>query len=108
MLSTRALRPERGHGDSMNDPIQIAYNGLRLTPVEELQLARTIERLKATYVSLYRTSEGLAAFIVDRAGGRHLRIRVTVSSADPNPPSSTPQGLPRRRAAARRGPRCRR
>jgi hypothetical protein len=63
----------------MNRMIQVAYNGQTLTPVEELALARTIERLDATYVALYRAADDLTAFVIDSGGGRHLGVRLTVS-----------------------------
>ena len=54
----------------------ITAEGLTLTDDEQDAAIRVARRLNATKVSLYRTSEGLRAFVVDAGGGEHLGVKV--------------------------------
>lgn len=54
----------------------IKLNDLTLTDAEHEAVARVAERMKARSMSLYRTSEGLRAFIIDGAGAAHLGVPI--------------------------------
>jgi hypothetical protein len=51
---------------------EIRTNDLDLTPDEHEAVERAAERFNAKLVSLYRTSTGLRAYIIDGGGGEHL------------------------------------
>jgi len=54
----------------------IRDNGLALTEREKDAVWALEKRLGAAEVSLYRTSEGLRAFVVDGGGAEHLGVKV--------------------------------
>lgn len=55
---------------------QIHTNGTEPTEAEQTAVERMAERLNATLVSLYRTSEGLRAYVIDGGGGEHIGVPV--------------------------------
>ena len=54
----------------------IKAEGLSLTEAEWNAAAEVAARLRAREMSLYRTSEGLRAYVVDVGGGEHLGVKV--------------------------------
>jgi hypothetical protein len=61
--------------------MMIAENGVTLTDDERASLMHVAQRLDADRVSLYRTSEGLRAYVIDTGGGEH--VGVAISRATP-------------------------
>jgi hypothetical protein len=57
--------------------IEILTNGIELAPFQEAEIRRIAERLNATFVSLYRRSDGLFAYVVDEGNGEHLGVKVS-------------------------------
>jgi hypothetical protein len=54
----------------------IEANGQVLTGEDLAAAERIAERLGAFYMSLYCTSEGLQAFVIDNGGGEHLGVKI--------------------------------
>jgi hypothetical protein len=60
-------------GDSK---VIIHRNGLELTDAEEIALGKCAKRLTAQTMSLYQTSEGLRAFVIDYGGAEHPGVPI--------------------------------
>jgi hypothetical protein len=60
-------------GDSK---VIIHRNGLELTDAEEIALGECAKRLTAQTMSLYQTSEGLRAFVIDYGGAEHPGVPI--------------------------------
>lgn len=53
---------------------EVRTNGTAPTTVERAAIDRTSTRMRARLVSLYRTSRGLQALVIDAAGAEHLGV----------------------------------
>jgi hypothetical protein len=57
--------------------IEILTNGIELAPFQVREVERIAARLNATFVSLYRRSDGLFAYVVDGGSGEHLGVKIS-------------------------------
>jgi hypothetical protein len=61
--------------------MKIETNDLSLTTAERESAERIAARLNATAMSLFRTSDGLRAFVIDAGGGEHTGVQVGTYSS---------------------------
>lgn len=54
----------------------IRANGMTLTDDEQEAAERIAKRMRAGHVSLYRASDGLFAYVIDKAGAEHLGVPI--------------------------------